>query len=218
MNKNADVIVAGRAMAIGETKWNQDSGEYWEEVFQDDSGYETIVRAVPYYEITMSADDLIADSLGLKEGHLIITVIGFSPLDQQAEAPTFHPKIGDEIVAFVRQAEIGWYSGEITYNREDGFETGRRDALLLIGGPDNSHLLRNENGLYYRPSAKESLFSPAAELTGAITLEQLDRIVHEKRTTPQDRESGTDVVDLEQQVMSTYQGSSGIASSAYGEM
>ena len=184
MNKNADVIVAGRVMAVGETKWNQDSGEYWEEVFQDDSGYETIISAMPYYEITMSVDRLVADSPGIKEGQLIITVIGFSPLDQQAEASPFHPKNGDEIVAFVRQGEIGWYSGEITYNREAGLETGRKVVMLFMGGPDNSHLLRNENGLYYRPSAKESPFSALEELTAAIPLDELAELIQEKRTAP----------------------------------
>ena len=184
MNRQAGAIVAGTVMAIGKTKWNQDSGEYWEKLFQDDSGHDTIVSATPFYEITMSIDRLVAGSLGVKEGQLVITVIGFNPLVQQVEAPAFHPKVGDRIIAFIRQGEIGWYSGEITYNRQDGFEIGRKSVLLLLGGPDNSHLLRNENGLYYRPSAKESPFSPPAELTRAISLEELAQMVREKRTMP----------------------------------
>jgi hypothetical protein len=171
-------------MTIGETRWNQDSGQYWEETFQY-SGYETIVSALPYYEITMSVDRLLADSPGIKEGQLIITVMGTSLLDHQEEASPIHPKSGDEIVAFVRQGEIGWRRGEITYNKEDGsLETGRKAAMLLMGGPDNSHLLRNENGLYYRPSAEDSPFSPVEELTSAISLEELAKMVQEKRTTP----------------------------------
>jgi hypothetical protein len=184
MLENADVIAAGKVLAIGQTRWNQDNWEYWEKSLQDDSGSETVVSAMPYYEITMSVDRLIADSLGIKEGHLIITVIGFSPLDQQAEAPAFHPKIGDEIVAFVRQGEIGWYSGEITYNREDGFEIGRKTALLFVGGPDNAHLITNGQGLYHRPSATQSPFAPAEELTRAISLDELATMVGEKRAAP----------------------------------
>lgn len=67
MIKNADVIVAGKVIAIGETRWNQDSGQYWEETFQY-GAYETIVSALPYYEITMSVDRLLADSPGIEEG------------------------------------------------------------------------------------------------------------------------------------------------------
>jgi hypothetical protein len=119
MIKEANVIVAGKVVAISETRWNQDSGEYWEETFKD-GDYETIVSALPYYEITMSVDQLLADSLGVKESQLIITVIGASPVDHPEQASPIHPKSGDEIVAFVRQGEIGWRSGPVTYNKDEG--------------------------------------------------------------------------------------------------
>ena len=179
MIKEAGVIVAGKVIAVGETRWNQDSGEYWEETFKD-GDYETIVSALPYYEITMSVDQLLADSLGVKDGQLIITVIGTSPVDNQELASPIHPKSGEEIVAFVRQGEIGWRSGPITYNKDDGsLETGRKAAILFLGGPDNSHLLKNESGLYYRPSAKDS---PVEEQISPMSLEDLTKIVQDKRT------------------------------------
>lgn len=185
MVKDADAVVAGEVLTIGETRWNQDNGEYWEQIFQYD-GYETIVSALPYYEITMSIDRLIADSLGIKSNQLVITVIGTSPRDAEDLASSMHPKDGDEIVAFVRQGEIGWFRGEITYDKENGsLETGRKATMLFMGGPDNSHLLRNQNGLYYRPSAEYSPFPPLEEFTRAIPLEELVRLVQEKRTTPQ---------------------------------
>lgn len=185
MVKDADVIVVGKVMTVGETRWNQDSGEYWEEIFQYD-GYETIVSALPYYEITMSVDRLIADSLGIKSNQLVITVIGTSPIDAEDLASSIHPKDGDEIVAFVRQGEIGWFRGEITYDKENGvLETGRKATILFMGGPDNSHLLRNQDGFYYRPSAEYSPFPPLEELTRAIPLEELVRLVQEKRTVSQ---------------------------------
>jgi hypothetical protein len=181
MFKEANVIVAGKVLSISETKWNQDSGEYWEETFQH-NGSETIVGALPYYEITMSVDNLLADSLGVKNGQLTITTIGISPVDDQEEASPFHPKSGDEIVAFVRQGEIGWRGGEIRYNKEDGsIETGRKAALLFMGGPDTSHLLKNEAGLYFRPSAESSPFPPEEELTTAVSIEDLARTIHEER-------------------------------------
>jgi hypothetical protein len=170
MIKEADVIMAGKVIAIGETRWNQDSGEYWEETFKDGVG-ETRVSALPYYEITVSVNQLLADSLGVKEDQLIITVIGMSPVDHQAQASTIHPKNGDEIVAFMRQGEISWRSGPVTYNKEEGsLETGRKAAMLLLGGPNNSHLLRDGNGLYYRPSAKDS---PVDEQISPMSLEDL---------------------------------------------
>jgi hypothetical protein len=178
MIKEADVIVAGKVVAISETRWNQDNGEYWEEIFKD-GDYETIISALPYYEITVSVDQLLADSLGIKEDQLIITTIGMSPIDHQDQASSIHPKSGDEIVAFVRQGEIGWRSGPITYNKEEGsLETGRKAALLLLGGPDNSHLLRDGNGLYYRPSAKDS---PIEEQISPMSLEDLTQSVQDKR-------------------------------------
>lgn len=185
MIKEAEVIVAGKVIAIGETRWNQDSGQYWEETFPS-NGYETVVSALPYYEITMSVDHLLADSLGVKDSQLVIIVIGPSPIDHQAEASSIHPKSGDDIVAFVGQGEIGWRSGQITYNKDDGsLETGRKAALLLMGGPDNSHLLKNADNLYDRPSAKDSPYPPAEELTAPISLETLAKMVQEKRAASQ---------------------------------
>ena len=50
--------------------------------------------------------------------------------------------------------------------------TGRKAALLLLGGPDNSHLLRDENDLYSRPSAKDS---PVDEQISPMSLEDLTK-------------------------------------------
>ncbi|MCL7453403.1 MAG: hypothetical protein M8467_10190 [Anaerolineae bacterium] len=184
MLENADVIAAGKVLAIGQTRWNQDNGEYWEESLQDDSGSETVVSATPCYTLTLSVDRLLVGSLGLKEDRLVTTVVGVSPLDQPAATPPFHPRIGDEIVAFVRRGEIGWYNGDIRYDPEGGFEIGRKTALLFVGGPDNAHLITNGQGLYYRPSATQSPFAPAAELTRAISLDELATMVGEKRAAP----------------------------------
>jgi len=184
MLENADIIAAGKVLAIGQTRWNQDNGEYWEESLQDDSGFETVVSATPCYTLTLSVDRLLVGSLGLKEDRLVTTVVGVSPLDQPAATPPFHPRIGDEIVAFVRRGEIGWYNGDIRYDPEGGFEIGRKTALLFAGGPDNAHLIINGQGLYHRPSATQSPFAPAAELTRAISLDELATMVGEKRAAP----------------------------------
>ena len=56
MARAAELVVAGQVTAVSETRWNQDSGAFWEESNIDAQGLETVDSALPYYEVTVLAD------------------------------------------------------------------------------------------------------------------------------------------------------------------
>jgi len=176
MIERANVILTGRVTNIGETRWNQDSGAYWEETIKDEIG-ETTVPALPYYEVTISPEQIIADSFGILADQLVVTVIGTSPVDYPATDHDASLKRGDEIVAFVRQGEIAWYNGKVTYNKATfSFETGMKPVLLFMGYPDNSYLLKGQDGLYR--------FLARPEQPSPFSLGELTKLIQEKRGMP----------------------------------
>jgi hypothetical protein len=173
MIARADIILAGQVTKIGETKWNQDSGAYWEQSIKDDNG-ETIVHALPYYEVMLTPEQIIIDSLGIKGDQLVITVIGTSPSDYQTAIHENSLKSGDNIITFVRKAEIAWWAGEVTFNKEtNSFESGKKPVLLFMGSPDSSYLLRRPDGLYR--------FVARQDEPGPLSLGELTKLVQEKR-------------------------------------
>lgn len=106
------------------------------------------MRALPYYEVTISPEQVIADSFGVKD-QLVVTVVGTSPVDYQTTAQDFGLKSGDEIIAFVEQGEIAWWNGRVTYNKTAGsFEMGMKPVLMFMGYPGDSYLLKGPDGLY----------------------------------------------------------------------
>lgn len=173
MLTEANVIVAGKIADIGKTMWNQDSGAYWEEVIKDANG-ETTIHALPYYEVTILPERLLADSLGISDGQLVVTVLGTSPTDHQPTAQDFNLQSGDEIIAFVRQGEIAWWNGKVIYDTEtSSFESGRKPVLLFMGNPANSYLLKGQDGLYQLPVTEQQ--------SGPLSLEELMKMISESR-------------------------------------
>ncbi|GAB4578501.1 MAG: hypothetical protein Fur0022_12360 [Anaerolineales bacterium] len=178
--KKADVIFVGQITNIGETKWNQDSGEYWEETIKDEFG-ETTIPAQPYFEVTISPLQLILDTFGV-DGPIVVSVLENSPLD--SAGGDFKFKIGDEIIAFVSQHEIAWYYGEVTYNnRTRAFESGKKSVLLFTAAPNQSSLVKNEDGLYQLMTDYEQV--------GPFSLDEVILLVQEERATPQTLSTST---------------------------
>ena len=163
MIKYADLILTGQVTNIGETKWNQDSGEYWEETFKDEIG-ETTIPALPYYEVTISPAQIIVDALGINEDQLVVTVVGMSGENNL--------KTGDEMYTFVRQGEMAWYDGNVTYNAKTySFETGWKSVLFFTGAPDQSYLLKGPDGQYQ--------FVENYEQLGPFSLDELINLIQE---------------------------------------
>ncbi|MCX7680847.1 MAG: hypothetical protein N2508_02580 [Anaerolineae bacterium] len=149
MIDQADLIFLGEVSHISPTRWNQDSGEYWD----DDETRDLYDTALPYHEIELIVIQPIVDAVGVEE-QVIITVLGNSPVGPEpqtggftvivAGAPSHDLKVGDRVVVFARQGEIAWRGG-------------MRPAILLMGVPRDSYLIQGEDGLYHhrQPDVEE---------------------------------------------------------------
>jgi hypothetical protein len=175
MATQAGAILAGRVTRISPTLWNQDSGEYWEEVTVDAAGLETSNGALPYYEIELEVSDPIVDTLGLDAQigagqPVVLTVIGMNPdedpdtavgvaamtsMDGEARL-----RVGDSVVAFAEPTRMTWRSGT-------------RPILAPMGAP--------EQGLHRlgKPGAVDS----ASQADSLTTLDQLKAQVTTARET-----------------------------------
>jgi len=155
----AELIFVGQVRDISPTYWNQDSGEYWEEVTKEGE-YETGHRAIPVHDIEMEVMSLLVDEIGVA-GKVLLTAIGKSPVDEQTAidntvslvgSPDHALVIGSEAIIFGRETEIAWWDGNPIRLIEpaDGsppyFEIGRKTVLQLTPG---AYLLLGEDGLYY---------------------------------------------------------------------
>lgn len=174
MVQTADVIVAGSVVDISKTKWNQDSGEYWEQTLKDDVG-ETRLSAIPYYEVTIIPKQVFVDPAQVANGKVVVTIIGMSPSDTAAAADELGLKAGSKIVAFVRQGELAWWNGSFTYNKTSGsFSYGMKPVLQMIGVPKDSFLEQGSDGLFR--------FSSRPDQSEAFTMSDLTRLVQEVRS------------------------------------
>jgi len=130
--EKADIILAGRITNISKTLWNQDSGEYWEEVVEDEIS-ETRYVALPYYTIELAVERPIVNAQ--KDDTLVVTVIGMSPSEGKHADSELSLQVGSEVVMFIRHSEMAW--------RE-----GKRPILQLMSSPEKSGFLRGRHGLY----------------------------------------------------------------------
>ncbi|MCA9974504.1 MAG: hypothetical protein R3E31_28730 [Chloroflexota bacterium] len=159
--RRADVIFVGKVISISPTRWNQDSGDYWEETTTE-GAYETNHTAMPVHKITMEVTSLIADEVGIGET-VVLTAIGKSPNEnssttadtiQLAGSPDHMLTIGSEAVIFGIQTEIAWRDDNPIrlVESEDGsspyFEIGRKTVIQLTPG---AYLLKGDDGLFYSP-------------------------------------------------------------------
>jgi len=161
MLAEADVIVAAQVASIGKTKWNQDNGDYWEETLKKD-GYETIVSALPYYEVTFVVEEILSDSRNLLvEPKLTLIVLGTSPSDNEVSSNQLALQPGDQVVVFSEQREIGWRTRPATYDEKTtSIEVGRKQVMTFMGAPGTSHLVKEEDGLFHAPPNAPEQFTP----------------------------------------------------------
>ncbi len=117
--KASDKVLRGVITGISETKWNQDSGMYWEEASEDGT---TMYTALPYFEIEIAHDGTFST----------VTVLGASPYDSDEKAFS----VGDEALLYVREADFAWRGGE------------SRVILEPVGDPHASILLKHADGQF----------------------------------------------------------------------
>lgn len=129
----ADMIVTGRVIELSDTRWNQDSGAYWQEV---DAEGEQVRQALPLYTVTLAVRETLAGPLS--EPFLTVTILGVSP--RSAGSDEHHPamQVGDEVIIMTRQTELAWRDGS-------------RTVWYLLGNPAESYLTQASDGLYYLP-------------------------------------------------------------------
>lgn len=96
-------IIRGIVVSISETKWNQDSNEYWEDPSEDG---QALYTAIPFYEVEIVPLDVLK---GAHKDAYTITILGLSPL-QDSDDKTL--SVGDEGVFFIRETELSWRGDE----------------------------------------------------------------------------------------------------------
>ncbi|MDI7275859.1 MAG: hypothetical protein QME94_07760 [Anaerolineae bacterium] len=136
--EEADVIFAGTVTGISQTRWNQDSGEYWEERVQDGGG-DTLRTALPYYTIELLVERCLAGDAQVGE-KLVVTQVGTSPRDEASDRAGSSERLraGDQVVMFVRRSEMAW-------------RDGTRPILGLFTVPEHSCFVLRDDGLYETP-------------------------------------------------------------------
>lgn len=122
MMTEAGIIFQGRVVEISQTRWNQESGEYWN-------------GGLPYHEIVFS---VVQPIVGEVQDQVQVTVLGNAPFDDQVVLESGHSlQVGDELIVFARQTEFAWRVPE------------RVPALMFMGSPESSILTQKEDDLYY---------------------------------------------------------------------
>lgn len=153
----ADLIVVGKVTNISQTLWNQDSGEYWEETSADGS---TLITGISYYTIDIEVNQsVVAD---VAAATVAVTAIGENTLVGEAASSEQNDqlKVGDEVVVFAQKSEMAWR------------ENGTRSILQLMGIPNESYLIKGEDGLYHSVNSS----------VPAISLEDLIDDITEQRS------------------------------------
>ena len=195
MIANADIILLGKVKNLSPTQWNQDSGEYWEEVTEDgvsDKGeiLTTSFSAWPVHRVQLKVLQILVDEIGIGD-ELTLTVLGKGPQDPpdmvfadgitlQASVP-YSLQIGDQIMVFAIQTEMAWRDPSQPIRlltNADGstyFDIGKRTIFDFISAPANSFLIAGEQALYY--STPDATFQEEP-----VSVEQLILEVSEKRT------------------------------------
>lgn len=161
----ADVIFVGAVIHISETHWNQDSGEYWEEVVYDEIG-DTRYVGLPIYTIELLVKQPIVGNMQQNDS-LIITVVGASPLEDNHESVDneYVLQDGDNVVMFARNSELAW--------RE-----GTKPILQLMSAPEQSYFLQGDDGLY-----RTAQLNARNQPEKAVSLDDLLTRIAQKRPT-----------------------------------
>lgn len=122
MMTEADIIFLGGVTEVSETSWNQENGRYW------DGG-------LPYHDLTFAVIQSIAGNV---KDNFTLTVIGNAPADTDTVLESDHTlQIGYEVIVFARNTEFTWREPE------------RVPAVMFMGSPETSVLIKGEDGLYH---------------------------------------------------------------------
>ncbi len=124
--KSADKVFRGVVTGISGTKWNQDSGEYWEDASEDGT---TMYTALPFFEIEVAHNGTFS----------IVTVLGMGPHESSEEKFSE----GDEVIIYVRETDFAWRGGE------------SRRILQPVGNPHMSILSKHGDGHFREISETE---------------------------------------------------------------
>lgn len=127
--RGSDRIVSGVIISISETKWNQDSNEYWEDESEDRS---TLYTAIPFFEVEVDVHEVLSgETRSLKP--VVITVLGLSPRDDEQEIFS----AGEEGVFFLRVTDLAWRYDET------------RKIVALMSSPETSVLSKRRSGALF---------------------------------------------------------------------
>lgn len=162
MIDNSDVIFVGKVVSISPTTWNQDSGEYWVDKSSDGSIKDV---GLQIHRIKFEISRIIADRIGYSDKLLEITVVGRSPLDQNAE---YKLAEGENLIVFARKTELAW-------------RNGKRWVFMFMTAPQMSYLSRDADGLYkgFIVERKQGILA----VKPPISLDQLILDVAQRRET-----------------------------------
>lgn len=134
----AEAIFTGVVTEISPTRWNQDSGAYWQEV---DAAGEQVRQALPLYTVTLAVQGSLAGATP-PDKFVTLTVLGGSPLEKGFDSAERPLQIGDETVILARQTELAW-------------RDGTRLVWYLLGNPYQSYLVKSADGLYHLPDSAD---------------------------------------------------------------
>lgn len=151
----ADAIFIGKVSSIFPGRWNQDSGQYWQQEGN---------AAIYFHQIDVTIEKLLVDTIGLSE-QVTLTILGNSPINSSetdevaiAGEVAHNLKVGDEAIFFVVARELGW-------------KDGTRPIIRFLGDPREGYLLLGSDGLYH--SSGQNLES--------ISLDDLRKQIAENR-------------------------------------
>ncbi len=129
--KNSAFVLTGVITAISPTKWNQDSGEYWEDWSPDK---ETRYVALPYFTLEISNISSLASTIELGDSTLI-TVVGKSPIGCE-HVSDISLGVGRRVIVFGKKTELSW-------------RNGRRPIFGLVADPAQSILILGSDGRFH---------------------------------------------------------------------
>ncbi len=130
----AEAILIGQVISLSPSRWNQDSGEYWEDETSQ-------IASLQYYEVTLEVTEAVVDRIGLDDKP-VITVLGpgLAEADSGADARdiqrtqtdsiSFHA--GEKVLLFLRRVPLAWRGGSV-------------EKIMLAGGPQGKYTLTDDN-------------------------------------------------------------------------
>lgn len=156
----SELIFLGRVQEISSTSWNQDSGEYWDSTDPANIAVAGDAGSFQVHQVRLECiQDLLADQC--QKAEVVVTVISGSPIGDTGSSD-YQLMIGDKVVVFLHQNEIGWREG------------GRKLVWYFAASPLQSLYIKGEDGLFHR-----DLFDRAA-----VSLEELQEAVQSVVNTP----------------------------------